>query len=240
MTTKTVDVQKEVEKTSSNLLNNMQQTPKHILPQSKPTQTPPKVVQSVVPPTKITKPQQIPTADVPQDVERLLGQILEESNAQSGQNATAPSSQQQRVHTIQLTPQKQQHLKSIQLQIQTLSARLTPGDVVTQNALKLLFTEQQKILASGKLLQPSIYHNNQLTINAASLENRPEMQSRGVVDNGALRKEEAESATLHHVSVVHLQDVNADCSNIFPKRSKSAWILLTKSYKENYVQSKII
>lgn len=115
-----------------------------------------------------------------QDVDKLLGQLLEESNNISsnnnGNNAnTTPlqsvppqqqQQQQQRITTIQLTPQKQQHLKSIQLQIQTLSARLTPGDTEMQNALKLLFAEQQKILASGKLLPPDkvYYHNNQLTI----------------------------------------------------------------------------
>lgn len=53
-----------------------------------------------------------------------------------------------------MTPQKQQHLKTIQMQIQTLSARLQPGDTEVQNTLKVLFAEQQKILASGKLLPP--------------------------------------------------------------------------------------
>lgn len=100
-----------------------------------------------------------------QDVERLLGQLLEEQPAPT-LNTPATQPQQRTVHTIQLTPQKQQHLKSIQLQIQTLSARLTPGDTEMHNALKLLFQEQQKILASGKLLPPDkvYYHNNQLTI----------------------------------------------------------------------------
>lgn len=108
-----------------------------------------------------------------QDVERLLGQLLEE-NQTNQQSTTAVNTTttttgqlpQRTVHTIQLTPQKQQHLKSIQLQIQTLSARLTPGDTEMHNALKLLFQEQQKILASGKLLPPDkvYYHNNQLTI----------------------------------------------------------------------------
>lgn len=81
----------------------------------------------------------------------------------------------QRVHTIQLTPQQQQYLKSIQVQIQALSARLGQqpggnGDVEVQNALKVLFHEQQKILASGKLLPPDkvFYHNNQIIVNTGS------------------------------------------------------------------------
>ncbi|CAG9861226.1 unnamed protein product [Phyllotreta striolata] len=111
------------------------------------------------------------------DVDKLLVQILEESNNISNIVSTAsvtPSTTQpqQRITTIQLTPQKQQHLKNIQLQIQSLSARLTPGDAETHSMLKNLFTEQQKILASGKLLPPDkvYYHNNQLTIvNPSSL-----------------------------------------------------------------------
>lgn len=81
-----------------------------------------------------------------------------------------PSNQGQRI-MIQLTPQKQQHLKSIQLQIQTLSTRMQPGNVETQNALKLLFQEQQNILASGKLLPPDkvFYHGNQIIVNNSSM-----------------------------------------------------------------------
>lgn len=106
-----------------------------------------------------------------QDVECLLGQLLEDNTANPSNAVVNPVPPQQpppqrTVHTIQLTPQKQQHLKSIQLQIQTLSARLTPGDTEMHNALKLLFQDQQRILASGKLLPPDkvYYHNNQLTI----------------------------------------------------------------------------
>ncbi|XP_044742638.1 putative uncharacterized protein DDB_G0286901 [Chrysoperla carnea] len=74
----------------------------------------------------------------------------------------------QRVQTIQLTPQKQQQLKNIQLQIQTLNNRLqqlqqqsivgTPDNNSTQTMneiqlqLQRLFNEQTKILATGKLL----------------------------------------------------------------------------------------
>ncbi|CRL08059.1 CLUMA_CG021027, isoform A [Clunio marinus] len=88
-----------------------------------------------------------------------------------------------RVQTIQLTPQKQQSLKNIQMQIQQLSAKLqnknllgtltadvdpnspvhnnplpvlnninamSDGDIY--NALQRLFVEQQKILATGKII----------------------------------------------------------------------------------------
>ncbi|XP_072381618.1 uncharacterized protein [Diabrotica undecimpunctata] len=114
------------------------------------------------------------------DVDKILVQILEESNMNnvpSGTNITPPTTQpQQRITTIQLTPQKQQHLRNIQMQIQTLSARSTPADTDIQNTLKMLFTEQQKILASGKLLPPEkvYYHNNQLTIvNPSTLNMSP-------------------------------------------------------------------
>lgn len=86
-----------------------------------------------------------------------------------------------RVQTIQLTPQKQQALKNVQLQIQQFSARLQNKallSTITQEydpsnplhnkpmptltncntdseiheALQILFIEQQKILATGKLI----------------------------------------------------------------------------------------
>lgn len=119
-----------------------------------------------------------------QEVDHLLGQIIEETTngcsvptqtqlqSQTQQQQQQPQAPPQRVHTIQLTPEKQQHLKSIQLQIQTLSQRITAGDTEMHNALSMLFQEQQKILASGKLLPPDkvYYHNNQLTIvNPSSL-----------------------------------------------------------------------
>uniref|UniRef100_A0AAR5Q4C1 GLTSCR protein conserved domain-containing protein n=2 Tax=Dendroctonus ponderosae TaxID=77166 RepID=A0AAR5Q4C1_DENPD len=113
------------------------------------------------------------------DVDKLLGQILEESGgalaANGGNNHNLERQPQQRITTIQLTPQKQQHLKTIQMQIQTLSARLQPGDTEVHNALKRLFAEQQKILASGKLLPPDkvYYLNNQLTIVNPSTFNLP-------------------------------------------------------------------
>lgn len=40
------------------------------------------------------------------------------------------------------------------MRIQALTARLQPGDAEMNSALKGLFAEQQKILASGKLLPP--------------------------------------------------------------------------------------
>lgn len=140
------------------------------------------------------------------EVDHLLGQLMEEpnnsnaavSNATSNHNQTQTS---QRIHTIQLTPQQQQHLKSIQVQIQTLSARLTPGDTEMHTALKLLFAEQQKILASGKLLPPDkvIYQNNQLTIiNPSSLG----------IGSGNVKNESAVQA-----SVVNRAPTSADSSN---------------------------
>ncbi|KRT84998.1 hypothetical protein AMK59_2128 [Oryctes borbonicus] len=180
-----------------------------------------------------------------QEVDRLLGQIIEESNnvstmntsvqtqppqqqqiqTQSQQQQTQPqiqpqvqSQQQQlqvqsqvqqppqpppqRVHTIQLTPQKQQHLKSIQLQIQTLTARFTPGDIEMQNALSMLFQEQQKILASGKLLPPDKvhYHNNQLTIvNPSSLSQMSSKCEQLQVAPSTVRSTTSETISSHQV-----------------------------------------
>lgn len=88
-----------------------------------------------------------------------------------------------RVQTIQLTPQKQQSLKTVQMQIQTLSSRLqnksllssirpdmsptnplynkplpvlsninAMNDMEIYQALQRLFIEQQKILATGKVI----------------------------------------------------------------------------------------
>lgn len=96
-------------------------------------------------------------------------------------------SNQPRVQTIQLTPQKQQLLKNVQMQIQSLSARLqnksllstltippdfdlnnpihnkplpmlsnmnAMSDTEIHQALQRLFIEQQKILATGKVIAP--------------------------------------------------------------------------------------
>uniref|UniRef100_A0A8D8LHR5 GLTSCR1-like protein n=2 Tax=Cacopsylla melanoneura TaxID=428564 RepID=A0A8D8LHR5_9HEMI len=65
-----------------------------------------------------------------------------------GQNS---SSVVQRVQTIQLTPQKQQHLKAVQNQITSLSAKdnKTSKDQAT---LQKLYKEQQSILLSGKIV----------------------------------------------------------------------------------------
>uniref|UniRef100_A0A1B6J695 GLTSCR protein conserved domain-containing protein n=1 Tax=Homalodisca liturata TaxID=320908 RepID=A0A1B6J695_9HEMI len=66
-------------------------------------------------------------------------------------DSTHPSNMVQRVQTIQLTPQKQQHLKAVQSQIAALTQKKvrTP----TENAaLQRLFVDQQKILFSGKLI----------------------------------------------------------------------------------------
>ncbi|XP_054289400.1 mucin-4-like isoform X1 [Macrosteles quadrilineatus] len=57
----------------------------------------------------------------------------------------------QRVQTIQLTPQKQQHLKAVQNQIQLLSSK-KPRTPQENQSLQRLFMEQQKILFSGKLI----------------------------------------------------------------------------------------
>ncbi|XP_045469662.1 putative leucine-rich repeat-containing protein DDB_G0290503 isoform X2 [Harmonia axyridis] len=114
-----------------------------------------------------------------QEVDKLLGQLLEESNNINivTNNVPPPNVQHQRIHTIQLTPQKQQLLKKIQMEIQALSSSQlsSSSNNEIQKALKSLFTEQQKILATGKLLPPDkvYYHNNHLTIINPSSMNSP-------------------------------------------------------------------
>ncbi|KAJ3650748.1 hypothetical protein Zmor_016828 [Zophobas morio] len=164
------------EKDKSTLITALQSPPKHVSPPQK---------QAIVQPSiKEKSPPKLPPQPSPkpndsngtnQDVEKLLGQLLEESgNINIITSSTAPNitNKNQRIHTIQLTPQKQEHLKNIQMQIQTLSQNLTSGNAEIQAALKMLFAEQQKILATGKLLPPDkvYYHNNHLTIiNPSSL-----------------------------------------------------------------------
>jgi hypothetical protein len=160
----------------SSLITALQSPPKHLSPPQKQAIVQPSVKEKSppkVPPQPPPKPND--SNGTNQDVEKLLGQLLEESgNINIITSSTAPNvtSKNQRIHTIQLTPQKQEHLKNIQMQIQTLSASLTPGNSEIQAALKMLFAEQQKILATGKLLPPDkvYYHNNHLTIiNPSSL-----------------------------------------------------------------------
>lgn len=69
----------------------------------------------------------------------------------------------QRVQTIQLTSQKQQHLKTIQTQISVLSSKKVRTSA-EQMAIQRLFNEQQKILLSGKII-PTVpgQNSNSLT-----------------------------------------------------------------------------
>ncbi|KAI5701669.1 hypothetical protein M8J75_011936 [Diaphorina citri] len=61
------------------------------------------------------------------------------------------SSVVQRVQTIQLTPQKQQHLKAVQNQITSLATK-DNKTVKEQTTLQKLYKEQQSILLSGKIV----------------------------------------------------------------------------------------
>lgn len=60
----------------------------------------------------------------------------------------------QRFQTIQLPAQKQQMLKTIQAQIQTILSRKTNSQS-EQMVLSKLYQEQAKILASGKIISSS-------------------------------------------------------------------------------------
>jgi len=75
-------------------------------------------------------------------------------------NSPESSISNQRVKTIQLTPQKQQLLKAVQNQISALSAKKyrTSSE---QTALQRLFNEQQKILQCGKIVPTVSGQNSQ-------------------------------------------------------------------------------
>jgi hypothetical protein len=126
---------------------------------------------------KVTKNQQIKTAMTPQ-LSPIVSQQAVPPPLVSVNQAPMP-----RVQTIQLTPQKQQSLKNVQMQIQQLSAKLQNKNLLATltadvdpnnpvhnnplpvlnninamndgeiyNALQRLFVEQQKILATGKII----------------------------------------------------------------------------------------
>lgn len=159
------------EKEKPSLVPNLPTPPEHITSTQKQAIVQPSIKEKSLPklPPQSPKLSSNDSNGTNQDVEKLLGQLLEESgniNIITSANAPNVAGKNQRIHTIQLTPQKQEHLKNIQLQIKTLSANLTPGNSEIQAALKMLFAEQQKILATGKLLPPDkvYYHNNHLTI----------------------------------------------------------------------------
>lgn len=120
-----------------------------------------------------------------------------------------------RVQTIQLTPQKQQALKNVQLQIQQLSTRLQNKsllntltqeydptnplhnkplpllancntDAEIHEALQILFIEQQKILATGKLI-PNISAASFMTTPPSMSPIAPTSNSNGAFIGGSLQ-----------------------------------------------------
>ena len=68
----------------------------------------------------------------------------------------------QRFQTIQLPAQKQQMLKNIQAQIQTILARKT-NTQSEQIVLSKLYQEQAKILASGKIISSTSHPVNSVS-----------------------------------------------------------------------------
>lgn len=138
----------------------------------------PKAVKNVVKTANVKHPSGQETGN--HDVDKLLGQLLDDGGNGNVVTNSAPPVQPQQgpqmIQMLQITPQKQQHLRNVQMQIQALSAQMSTGNVEVQSMLKALFAEQQKILATGKLLPPDkvYYHNNQLTIvNPTGLNSPP-------------------------------------------------------------------
>ncbi|XP_063230513.1 mucin-2 [Bacillus rossius redtenbacheri] len=73
------------------------------------------------------------------------------SNSNSSGLLSSNNSIIQKVHTIQLTPQNQKHLKAVQMQIEVLQSR---KQLLTseQESLQRLYDEQKRILATGKVV----------------------------------------------------------------------------------------
>lgn len=85
-------------------------------------------------------------------------------SSSASSHVSVPSNGQmvQRIQTIQLPVQKQQMLKNIQSQIQSILSRkpVTPSNP----ALKKLYEEQAKILASGKIVSSTTHPVNSVSI----------------------------------------------------------------------------
>lgn len=87
------------------------------------------------------------------------------SQSQIPPSSTSSSNQVvQRFQTIQLPVHKQQMLKNIQAQIQTILARKTNSQS-EQMVLSKLYQEQAKILASGKIISSSPHPVSCVSIN---------------------------------------------------------------------------
>ncbi|XP_011342523.1 mucin-17 isoform X2 [Ooceraea biroi] len=82
-------------------------------------------------------------------------------SSSAGSNASVPSNGQmvQRIQTIQLPAQKQQQLRHIQSQIQTIAFRKS-GTQSDQAMLSKLYQEQAKIIASGKVVSTTTHSVN--------------------------------------------------------------------------------
>ncbi|XP_068082122.1 serine-rich adhesin for platelets [Anabrus simplex] len=79
-----------------------------------------------------------------------VGGLQTQSSGNLGGASLLQGNIYQKVHTIQLSPQNQKHLKAVQMQIQNLmTSKKTQADDLT---LQRLFDEQQRILASGKVV----------------------------------------------------------------------------------------
>jgi len=85
-------------------------------------------------------------------------------SSSASSHVSVPSNGQmvQRIQTIQLPAQKQQMLKNIQSQIQSILSRkpVTPNNPT----LRKLYEEQAKILASGKIVSSTTHPVNSVSI----------------------------------------------------------------------------
>lgn len=85
-------------------------------------------------------------------------------SSSTSSHVSVPSNGQmvQRIQTIQLPAQKQQMLKNIQSQIQSILSRkpVTPNNPT----LRKLYEEQARILASGKIVSSTTHPVNSVSI----------------------------------------------------------------------------
>lgn len=92
-------------------------------------------------------------------------------SSSASSHVSVPSNGQmvQRIQTIQLPAQKQQMLKNIQSQIQTILSRksVTPSNPT----LRKLYEEQARILASGKIVSSTTHPVNSVSILEMTITN---------------------------------------------------------------------
>ncbi|XP_046400800.1 trithorax group protein osa-like isoform X3 [Ischnura elegans] len=118
-----------------------QQSPPHLVPISSSATLSPSTTSL---PTTTTSSTQVDS--------KVLPVTSSSSSSPSGMVVGGQSGIIQRVQTIQLTAQKQQQLREVQQQLQTLTSRKGPRSAQDNIAIQHLYLQQQRILLTGKIV----------------------------------------------------------------------------------------